>query len=92
MTPKTKTPEAPAAAPTAGQDLSEALALAIETHADEQVAVVRVFDDRYRCNWWVRDRSAHWLSGTTGAIRRSKFLRATLTPSGLQIEDLSDRR
>lgn len=93
MTQEAKVPErSTGSTAPAAQDLSAAIAHAVETQADEEAAVVRVFDDRYRCNWWVRDRTNHWLSGTTGTIRRSKFLRATQTAGGLVIEDLNDRR
>ena len=93
MIPETKTTK-PSATPTppAAEDLSKAIEQTVETQADEQVEVVRVFGDRYRCNWWVREKAAHWLSCTSGRIRRSKFLRVTRAADRLLIEDLDDRR
>ena len=74
----------------APEDLSEANDQMMERQPDEEVRSVRVFEDRYRCNWWVRHKTTDWLSFTTGVIRKSKFLRATQTGGKLVIEDLSN--
>src|SRR6188768_1309773 len=51
---KTKRP-AVAPKPPAVEDLSKEIEQSVERLADERVRAVRVFDDFYRCNWWVRD-------------------------------------
>jgi len=70
-------------------DLSREMEGSMERQPDERIRVVRVFDDRYRCNWWVEDKTPHpfWLS--TGRIRKSTFVRATRTKDGLLIEPVS---
>jgi hypothetical protein len=73
-------------------DLSQAIDQMMERQPDEQVRTVRVFEDRYRCNWWVREKTTHWMSFSTAVIRKSRFLRATQAGGKLLIEDLSDRR
>jgi hypothetical protein len=67
-------------------DLSGAIARSIERQFDEQLRVVRVFANYYRCNWWVLDPSPHpfWLR--TGTIRRSRFLRARMKDDKLLID------
>ena len=74
----------------ATDDLSEAIDQMMERRPDEEVRSVRVFGDRYRCNWWVRQKTTDWLSFTTGVIRKSRFLRATQTAGKLVIEDLNN--
>lgn len=92
MTQDIKIGKTPAVRPDpAAEDLSEAIAQAVETQADEKAIVVRVFGDHYRCNWWVRETTAHWMSHITGSIRRSCFLRATKHHGKLILKDLSDR-
>jgi len=76
----------------AAEDLSRAIEKAVARQSDEQVHCVRVFEDRYRCNWWVRTTTEDWLSFTTGSIRKSTFLRATKQEDKLVIEDLSKPR
>ena len=76
----------------ATDDLSEAINQSVERQADEEVRSVRVFEDRYRCNRWIRQKTTDWLSSTTGIIRKSKFLRATQVADKLIIEDLSNPR
>jgi hypothetical protein len=51
-----------------------------------------VFDDCYRCNWWVQDARPQlfWLPGAT--IRKSRFLRASKTGDGLLVEDITADR
>lgn len=86
---KTREKQAVPSAPVA-EDLSEAIKQAVEKKPDEEVRIVRVFGDRYRCNWWVQDPAPEtMLALSTGKIRRSRFLRATKTGDTLVIEDLS---
>ena len=70
-------------------DLSREIEQSAERQADEIIKAVRVFDDYYRCNWWVQDKSSHafWLA--TGTIRKSRLLRATKSAEGLQIKDVT---
>jgi hypothetical protein len=81
-----------AEAPNTSEDLSKAIEKSVERQPDEQVKSVRLFDDFYRCNWWVEDKTPHpfWIS--TGKIRKSSFLRVTKTSTGLHIEDAGERR
>lgn len=73
-------------------DLSRAIEQTVPKLADEEVRSVRVFGDRYRCNWWIRDTASHAMFAlTTGRIRRSSFLKVTKTGDALVIEDLSIR-
>ena len=86
MSDEIKTPAA-RAAPTA--DLSAAIEGSVEREPGEEVRSVRVFDDNYRCNWWVRDAAYAPAYLNTGRIVRSKFLRATMRGDDMVIEDLS---
>ena len=70
------------------EDLSRAIQQSMERQRDEQVRCVRVFDDRYRCNWWVEDKHSNPAFVSTGTIRRSRFLRVTKSGDQLVIEDL----
>lgn len=79
----------PVPAEQAPQDLSLAIAQTMEKKADEQVRCVRVFGDRYRCNWWVQEKPDDWRSFGSGRISRSRFVRATMSGEKLVIEDLS---
>jgi len=80
---------APAPKVPAVEDLSHAIEKTVVRQADEQVHCVRVFGDRYRCNWWVRTSTTDdWLSFTTGSIRKSQFLRANKQADKLVIEEL----
>jgi len=74
------------ARPAAEGDLSKEIALSLERKADERLRVVRLFGDCYRCNWWVQDPGPHpfWLS--TGTIRKSRFVRASMAGDRLRIE------
>ena len=93
MTQEGKAHKHPNVQPTpATEDLSQAIDQMMERQPDEQVKSVRVFGDHYRCNWWVLEKTTHWMSFSTGVIRKSRFLRATQTAGKLLIEDLSDRR
>jgi hypothetical protein len=70
-------------------DLSKAIDESIARDAGEEVRSVRVFDDNYRCNWWVRDAAPGAMYLNTGRIIRSKFLRANMSGDTLVIEDRS---
>ena len=84
-----KTEAVPAARAAPGADLSAALEGSVEREAGEEVRSVRVFDDNYRCNWWVRDATPGPVYLNTGRIIKSKFLRATMRGEKLVVEDLS---
>ena len=75
----------------ASADLSREVELSAERQPDESIRAVRVFENHYRCNWWVKEGSPHsfWLA--SGTIRKSRLLRATMTSSGLKIEDVTIR-
>ena len=84
--------ERPAPAGTIREDFSQAIEQTMDRLPDEQVRCVRVFEDCYRCNWWIHKKSNDWLSSTTASIRKSIFLRATMSADKLVIEDLSKSR
>lgn len=67
------------------EDLSRAIAQAVERQRGEDVRCIRVYGQHYRCNWWVKDDD----DGVGSKIRKSRFLRATRTPDGLVIDDLT---
>jgi len=69
-------------------DLSREIEQSAERQPDESIKAVRVFDNYYRCNWWVQDKSkeSFWLA--TGTIRKSRLLRATKSSAGLLILDV----
>jgi hypothetical protein len=79
-------PQQPHAKPVV-EDLSASIAKSIEREWDEEVRCVRLFGDRYRCNWWVRDKTALGMSYSIGTIRKSRFFRVTMTPTGLHFQD-----
>jgi hypothetical protein len=61
----------------------------MEKQPSEEVRTVRVFGDHYRCNWWVRDASAHTMfANSVARISRSRFLRASRTGDQLVIEEI----
>jgi hypothetical protein len=68
----------PIAPPAKPDDLSDLIARSVERRPDERLRVVRLFNDCYRCNWWVQDKAPHphWL--LTGTIRKSRFIRAEM--------------
>ena len=70
------------------RDLSRTLEQAMSKQSDEKVRCVRVFGSFYRCNWWQSDSGDRTSSVTTHKIVRSMFVRATVTPDGLQIDDV----
>jgi hypothetical protein len=71
-----------------GEDLSKEIEQSMERQPDERIKVVRVFDNNYRCNWWVQDKTPHpfWLA--TGTIRKSRFFNATKASGSLVIKDV----
>lgn len=75
--------------PGPSEDLSEAIQRTVETRPGEEARSVRLFDDYYRCNWWIRDKSLGPAYLNLGTISRSQFLRVTMTGEKLVIEDLS---
>jgi hypothetical protein len=74
--------------PQGKEDLSREIEQTLERKADERVKAVRVFDDCYRCNWWVQEKTpkAFWLA--SGSISKSRFIRARRTGTGLQIDNV----
>ena len=81
---------APVAAAVSIKDLSKAIEQSIAREPGEEVRSVRVFEDRYRCNWWMRDTTPGPTYFNTGRIIRSKFLKATMHGENLVLEDLSN--
>jgi len=71
--------------------LSREIEQSMERQPDERIRTVRLFDDCYRCNWWVADKTPHpfWL--VTGTIRKSRFVRVTKKNDRLQIDDIGSR-
>jgi hypothetical protein len=67
-------------------DLSPEIASSLDREFDERVRVVRVFDDCYRCNWWVQDTSPHPFWIVAGTIRRSRFVRADMNGGRLRVQ------
>ena len=69
-------------------DLSKEIEQSADRQPGEQVRAVRVFNDCYRCNWWVQDKTptSFWL--TSGTISKSQLLRATMTSAGLHVEQV----
>lgn len=82
-------PEAAPGPEPAPADYSEAIEQSLARRSNEELRCVRVFGDRYRCNWWRRDDGAAEEIAVRTVVR-SKFLRVTRTAAGLEIEDLSD--
>jgi hypothetical protein len=89
MSNEIKTEAAPVAKTPVKADLSQAIEGFVEREVGQEVRSVRVFDDNYRCNWWVRDDTPGPMYLNTGRIIKSKFLRATMTGEKLILEDLS---
>lgn len=67
------------------EDLSQAIRHSVDKGNGEEVRCVRVYGNRYRCNWWSKAQG----NGIASRIIRSRFLKATQTPDGLLIEDLT---
>ena len=85
-----ETKAAPVVRAAAKQDLSEAIEGWVGREPGEEVRSVRVFDDNYRCNWWVWDPAPGPTYLKTGRIIKSKFVRATMRGEELVVEDLSN--
>jgi hypothetical protein len=86
---------APAGSPKAAADLSREIERAVPREPQDRVRCVRVFGDRYRCNWWAPESSDHvpramaeWAITAMCRVRKSRFLRATARGTRLTIEDL----
>jgi hypothetical protein len=75
---------------TVSEDLSDAINQSVERQPNEEVRSVRVFEDCYRCNWWVKEKSNHWMSFSSGIISKSRFLRVSKIADKLIIQDLSN--
>lgn len=79
-------------------DLSREIEGAVPREPRDRVRCVRVFGDRYRCNWWAPDTDeatggmAAWALTAIHRVRRSRFLRATGRGGRLVIEDLGQDR
>jgi hypothetical protein len=79
----------PKVTPPKNEDFSKEIEHSMERASNEHIKVVRVFDNCYRCNWWAQDKSpqAFWLA--SGTIKKSRFVRATKTSTGLLVEDVT---
>lgn len=82
--------EAPAP-PAPPEDFSITIEQTVEKLPGERVKCVRVFENLYRCNWWLRGDEAAWGTITAGKIIKSKFLRATMTGNRLSLDDLTQK-
>ena len=80
-----------AVTPKAAHDLSDAITGSMERLPDEEVKSVWLYENYYRCNWWVREGLPGPAYLSVGKITRSKFLRATMKGDKLIVEDLSRR-
>jgi hypothetical protein len=76
-------------------DLSREIERAVPREPQDRVKCVRVFGDRYRCNWWaplgwddVRGPRPEWAITAMCRVRKSRFLRATARGTRLTVEDL----
>jgi len=76
-------------------DLSREVERAVPREPQDRVRCVRVFGDRYRCNWWApfgpseaRGPMAEWALTAMCRVRKSRFLRATTRGNRLTVEDL----
>ena len=84
-------PEVPTPPP-APEDFARLIEQTVARQPEERVKCVRVFENLYRCNWWLRGDDAAWGTLTAGKIVKSKFLRATMTGDALLLDDLSQKR
>ena len=78
------------------QDLSAEIVDAVRKSPGERVTCRRVFDNKYRCNWWSAGGTSKYdnpeMTGqlvTTHRVSRSEMLRVVKTPAGLVIEVMS---
>ena len=91
MTKTAKTAAGVPVSPAPQEDFAKLIEQTVEKKPEERVKCVRVFDNLYRCNWWLRGDDAAWGTLTPGKIVKSKFLRATSTSDGLLLDDLSQK-
>jgi hypothetical protein len=90
---KTAKPAQEAQTPPAVQeDFARIIEQTVQKQPGERVKCVRVFENLYRCNWWLKGDEAAWGALTVGKIIKSQFLRATMTGNGLLLDDLSKTR
>lgn len=73
-------------------DLSLEIAAQIEREPTDRVSCRRIYENRYRCNWWAPANTADYdnpgmygSTVTTHRVRKSAFLRVTRTNNGLSI-------
>jgi hypothetical protein len=84
-----------AAAAAATPDLSREIEQAIGRRPRDRVRCARVFEDYYRCNWWAPTAGAdaapqpEWVWTALHRVRMSRFLRARITPDGLNIQEVA---
>lgn len=90
----TKPAPTPAAVEKDPQDLSCEIERAVAREPQDRVRCVRVFNDRYRCNWWApgddtpNGSSAEWARLATQRVRKSQFITARLSGGHLVIDDI----
>jgi hypothetical protein len=78
-----KSPATTMPAPKGDSDLSRDIERAVEKEPSDRVKCVRVFGERYRCNWWapavgaVSNPAFDWAVVTTHHIRKSQFFSAS---------------
>ena len=76
------------------RDLSEEIGHAVARQPRDRVKCVRLFDDFYRCNWWVPGddagpNRAAWADTASSRIRQSRFLRATIHEGKLRVTEVA---
>lgn len=91
----TKPAPTPAAVDKDPQDLSFEIERAVAREPQDRVRCVRVFNDRYRCNWWAPGIDdgpgglrAEWARLATQRVRKSQFITARLSGGQLVIDDV----
>jgi hypothetical protein len=90
----TKPTPSPIAAAKGPLDLSEEIERAVAREPLDRVRCVRVFDDRYRCNWWApgsddsHGPQAEWASLAMHRVRKSLFITAHLAAGQLVMEEV----
>jgi hypothetical protein len=91
----TKSTPSPAAAPKGPLDLSDEIERAVAREPLDRVRCVRVFEDRYRCNWWApgddypKGPQAEWASLAMHRVRKSRFITAHLAAGQLVMTEVS---
>lgn len=85
---------APPAATGPGEDLSAAIASAVEKRPGDKVQCTRVWGSDYRCNWWAAEATGAYdnpamggMMVTTHRVRQSRFLRVRRTGAGELVMD-----